>query len=274
MSLIHDALQNVESTFVNQESKPVDEHQHSKNKLYKVNKFDINISNSLIMVLMVSGLFSACYILYADFTGNTLAAEQYESFDSAITTSEVSNENLLLEDINFEVIESTALLEPELLNNTLKNNNENIDAIEGDIVGAFSHKVADAAVFESTTESIAIVQQDDRIYELKDDSLDTLYAKEDIIAEKSNIESNYFSLQQQAYQYIMNKDFSQAIPTLKKILQNDHNDYYANINMVLIDIEEKRFIEANQRLQRLKSIYPFENRIQELSVLVKANQNG
>lgn len=291
MSLIHEALQNVETYFSDKNNQHAVDFQGKKNGLYRVNKFNLNLGNSILFFLMALGVISFLYIIYSEFFSNSYV-EQYvdsslhnaamEFYEDSVNSTSLDEEIAVLDEFDISSIEELSQSESVEYGFNEKILEEKVDAIKGDIVGSnvyvFENTAAQAYLDSS---DIFSSDQEDGIYELKHNTVEEIhelnnnviaeeevYEQQEIIAEVDRQESDYIELQTQAYQHIIDKEFSTALPILKEILLMDNNDYYANINMALIEIEEGRYIAAKKRLYKLKQLYPFESRVEELLELI------
>ncbi len=296
MSVIHEALQNVESYFSDGDNQNSNSHINKKNDLYKVNKFTFSLHNGVFFVLAIGGMLSLAYIIYSElyrqphtmaegFADNTSYTNEDDSIgdialldlgdiDVDFVNADISSMEDSAIGIALDEISENFNAEPEEASGKLTKIKQNIDAIRGDIVESNTYIIDNPPAANSVSDDEFMDNQDDGVYELSNDTLVDNVEEGNIVAEKSKQESDYYDLQMQAYQHIVDKDFVNARPVLEQLLLVDSNDYYANINMVLIDIEEARFSQAYKRLQSLKRVYPLQSRIQELLNIIKGSNYG
>ncbi|NOX35448.1 MAG: tetratricopeptide repeat protein [Deltaproteobacteria bacterium] len=80
--------------------------------------------------------------------------------------------------------------------------------------------------------------------------------------EKGNNSPYYLKLK--AFMEIRQNNYSLARKLLNKVLAKEKNDFDAGINMAIIEIREKKFARARQRLIKLKELYPSRSMIDDL----------
>ena len=73
-----------------------------------------------------------------------------------------------------------------------------------------------------------------------------------------------------SYWYTQQGELDRAAAVLKEVLQRNPNDLEAGLNMAIIDIKSGRYRQANDRLARLREIYPEDTRIPELMEKLKS----
>ena len=75
---------------------------------------------------------------------------------------------------------------------------------------------------------------------------------------------NTFVLNLRAFWCLNRHDYESATSFLKKVLDKNEKDLEAGINMAIVEIKTKRFQQAEERLKRLREIYPENTAILEL----------
>jgi len=112
------------------------------------------------------------------------------------------------------------------------------------------------------TSAISLLAEDLEEAIGKDDTLRT-HLLFDALAKESGPGSLYY-LKLKAFQNIREENYESAKKILNQILARDMNDFDANFNMAVIEIREQKFINAKQRLIRLKEIYPSRDTVDDL----------
>ena len=79
-----------------------------------------------------------------------------------------------------------------------------------------------------------------------------------------------FVMKLQSYCYTRQGDIRRATAVLQEVLRRWPNDLEAGINMAILDIKAGRIRRADERLSRLREIYPEDTRIAELMEKLKS----
>ena len=73
-----------------------------------------------------------------------------------------------------------------------------------------------------------------------------------------------YYLKLMAFKAIRNQKYDLAKKILNKVLKQDKNDFYAGINMAVIEIRQHHYLDAKKRLLGLKKKYPLKSEIDRL----------
>lgn len=338
MSLIHDALQNVDS-YLNEDADAQGERVQERNDLYKVNRFDLSLMNVITFLITISGVLAVCYLLYQQMFGGasvpSLPSDYVEEvvveddiqeevvidpnstfasdFDANSVVEEDFIEEEVVENTDKQVVETQSAFasldrSPIINRNTAldegvddeslaqadvsiikqfsainKNLDNDIDAINGGIFGGKDLSEQTGEMFADKPpaglDTAAIPTLDNSAVTsitLEENPSNQTYQEVPAaitISARKVEKSEYFKLQSEAYDLMVSEDFSAARDRLKTILLSDGNDYSANLNMVLIDIQQQSYKSAYRRLLTLKQSYPFKKRVDELISLVEGFNN-
>ncbi len=66
---------------------------------------------------------------------------------------------------------------------------------------------------------------------------------------------NIYVMKLRAFLHIRNQDYESAVLLLEKVLEKDHTDLEAGINMAVVEIKTNRIQDAKKRLAKLREIY-------------------
>jgi len=97
-----------------------------------------------------------------------------------------------------------------------------------------------------------------------DDRIDQLLAR----LGRIKGENNLYYLKLTAFREIERKNYDLAERLLNRVLAKNKTDFEAGINMAIIEISQKKFTNAKQRLIRLKELYPSRGSVDDLLKLL------
>jgi len=90
---------------------------------------------------------------------------------------------------------------------------------------------------------------------------------EQLVTLKGN--QNSYVLKLKAYWYMQQGDYHTAVMLLKNVLDHNPDDLEAGINMAILEIKTNRLSAADERLTKLREIYPDDTRIPEILARLK-----
>jgi len=90
---------------------------------------------------------------------------------------------------------------------------------------------------------------------------------EQLVALKGN--QNSYVLKLKAYWHMQQREYQTAMMLLKNVLDRHPDDLEAGINMAILEIKTDRLSAADERLAKLREIYPDDTRIPEIMVSLK-----
>jgi len=115
-----------------------------------------------------------------------------------------------------------------------------------------------------STIATLVTDLEDAFEKNDDDRIDQLLAR----LGRIKGENNLYYLKLTAFREIERKNYDLAERLLNRVLAKNKTDFEAGINMAIIEISQKKFTNAKQRLIRLKELYPSRGSVDDLLKLL------